>query len=124
MVIARAGAVTRLHAAARKDGRDVVVEEGPFIPGHNEDRPRRRERLGLQDQRHLARQPLVARRDGAVVHVIEKVGRDEREVRSGGRRHQIRRQLCERHDVGTSSLDVAGDVFVVQERVVPYGVFA
>src|SRR5205814_5206376 len=86
VVVGDTGAVSRRYVvrAARDDeGQHLVcrVLVLVLVVGDEEDRFLLRERRGLQDHRHVLRQPLVTGGDGAVVRVVAEVRRDERVVR-------------------------------------------
>src|SRR5207302_2612217 len=91
-----------------------------LVVGDEQRRVLLRERRGLQDQRHVLRQPLVTGGDGAVVRVVAQVRRNERVVGRGRRRRQVGGEGA----VGDilAALGARSDVVVIDERIVLLGI--
>src|SRR5207244_7740053 len=122
VVLGDAGTVFRRHvvrAVGDDDGQHLVRPILVLVVGDEEGRLLLRERRGLQDRRHIVRQPLVTGGDGAVVRVVAEVRSNERVVRRGRRRRQVGGKSARGDDV--VALGAGPDVVEIDEWIVLLG---
>ena len=99
--------------AERKGRHRLSLREARRLIGHDEDRAPR-ELRAPQQRRQEPPQPGVAGRDGAVVHVVAEVRRDERKGRQPAAR-EVAGELRQRDDTA-KACPARDDVAKVEER--------